>query len=88
MLPKPKVEVLPLVTRRRDPVAFDAFHEERMRADLAEFSEAPGVLEQCIQRASIRFRKAGERAILGQWESLYQAGERLICQSCDGAPEE
>jgi hypothetical protein len=78
MVPKPKVEILPAVPRRRDPATFDAFHEDRVREDLAEFSEAPGVLEQCVQRASIRFRKAGERAILEQWISFYQTGERLI----------
>jgi hypothetical protein len=78
MLPKPKIEILPTASRRRDPIAFDPFHEDRVREDLAEFSEATGVLEQCIQRASVRFRKAGERAILDQWISFYQTGERLI----------
>ena len=78
MEPKNKVEILPSVLRRCDTTAFDAFHENRLRQDMAEFSEAPGVLEQCFQRARIRFRKAGERAILGHWEELYRAGERLI----------
>jgi hypothetical protein len=76
MLPRPKIEVLP-PPRRRDSAAFDAFHEDRVREDLAEFSDASGVLDKYVQRARIRFRKAGERAILGHWESLYQAGERL-----------
>jgi hypothetical protein len=76
MLLKPKVEMLP--SMRREPVAFDPFHEDRVREDLAEFSEAPGVFEQCVRRASVRFRNAGERAILRQWTNLYQTGERLI----------
>jgi hypothetical protein len=78
MLPKAKIEILAPVPRRSDPAAFDAFHENRMREDLAEFSEAPGLLEQYIQRARVRLRKGGERAILKQWETLYQAGESLI----------
>ena len=78
MLPRPKIETLPQVLSRRDPAAIDAFHEDRVREDLAEFSEATGVLEQCVQRARVRFRKAGQRAILEHWESFYQAGERLI----------
>lgn len=77
MVPKPKIEILPIPSRR-DPAASDAFHEDRVREDLAELSEAPGILEQYLHRARIRFQKAGERAILGQWERLYQAGERLI----------
>ena len=78
MLPKPKVEILPPVPHRREPASFDAFHEDRVREDLGEFSEAPGVLDQYVQRARIRFRKAGERAILEHWINFYQAGERLI----------
>lgn len=46
MLPKAKIEVLSPVPRRSDPAAFDAFHENRMREDLAEFSEAPGLLDR------------------------------------------
>jgi hypothetical protein len=77
MLPKPKLEILP-TPRRRDPAVFDAFHEDRVREDLAEFSEAPGILEQYLHRARVRFQKAGECAILGQWQRLYVAGENLI----------
>src|ERR1041385_8002292 len=46
MVPKPKVEILPSALRRRDPAAFDAFHEDRVREDLAEFAEASGLVEQ------------------------------------------
>jgi hypothetical protein len=78
MLPEPKLEILLPNRRRRDTAIFDAFHENRVREDLAEFSETSGLIEQYMYRASIRLRKAGERAILEQYERLYQAGERLI----------
>src|SRR5205807_1619611 len=64
MLPKTKVEILAPVPRRRDAAALDAFHEDRIGEDLAEFADASGILERCVRRASVRFRKAGERAIL------------------------
>jgi hypothetical protein len=78
MLPKLKLKIVPPTAVRRGSLAPDAFHEDRVREDLADFSDAPGVLHKYFQRARTRFRKAGERAILGHWESLYQAGERLI----------
>jgi hypothetical protein len=78
MAPKPKIEILPQAPRRPDPSAVDPFDDDRVREDLAEFSEASGVLEQYLHRTGVRFRKAGERAILRQWEDLYKSGERLI----------
>jgi len=78
MVPKPKIEILSQVSRRPEPATFDPFHDDRVREDLVEFSEASGVLEQYMHRAGVRLRKAGERAILGQWEDLYKSGERLI----------
>lgn len=56
----------------------DVFHEERLQQDLTRFSEAPGPIEKLIERARVRFEKAGERAILSHWAELYQAGESVI----------
>ena len=78
MVPKPKIEILSQLPRRPKSANSDPFHDDRVREDLAEFSEASGVLEQYMNRAGVRFRKAGERAILRQWEDLYKSGERLI----------
>jgi hypothetical protein len=74
----PKLEVLPPLPRRDDPAALDAFHEHRVRQDLARFAEAPGLFEQCAERLRVRFQKAGERAILERWIEFYQTGERLV----------
>jgi hypothetical protein len=78
MRPKPNLEVLPPLLRQHDPAARDAFHEDRLRKDLATFAAAPGLFEQYVERARVRFQKAGERAILERWIEFYQTGERLI----------
>jgi hypothetical protein len=75
---RPKLEVIPPLPRHRDPAKFDAFHEDRLRHDLAVFAEAPGLFEQYVERARVRFQKAGERAILERWIEFYETGERLI----------
>ena len=54
MRPNPKFEVVPLQLRRQDISAFDAFHEDRVREDLARFADSPGLFEQYAQRARIR----------------------------------
>jgi hypothetical protein len=73
-----KLEVLPPLPREQDPAALDAFHEDRVRRDLARFASEPGLFGQYVERARVRFQKAGERAILEQWIAFYQAGERLV----------
>ena len=78
MQPKPKLEVLAAVLRRGDQAALDAFHEDRVRQDLARFAEAPGLFEQYVERARVHFQKAGERAILERWIEFHQTGERLL----------
>jgi hypothetical protein len=78
MTPKPKLEVLSPLPREHDPAAFDAFHEDRVLRDLERFAGEPGVFAQYVERARIRCRKAGERAILEYWVAFYEAGERLI----------
>jgi hypothetical protein len=78
MTPKPKIEVLAPLPRECDPAALDAFHEDRVRRDLARFASEPGLFAQYAGRARIRFQKAGENAILEHWIAFYQAGERLI----------
>src|SRR5580658_4689606 len=78
MTPTPKLEVLPPLPREREPSALDAFHEDRVRRDLARFASEPGLFGQYAERARIRFQKAGEKAILEHWISFYQAGDRLI----------
>jgi hypothetical protein len=78
MTPKPKLEVLPVLTRDDDPTRFDSFHEDRVRQDLAKFAKSPGLFEHYAARARIRFQKAGEKAILEHWITFFQTGERLI----------
>jgi hypothetical protein len=78
MRPRPKLEVLPPLLRQHDPATLDAFHEDRVRRDLARFAQAHGLFEQYVERARVRFQKAGERAILERWIEFYQSGERLI----------
>lgn len=78
MRPRPKLEVLPPLLRQPDPAVLDPFHEDRVRQDLARLAEAPGLFEQYVERARVRFQKAGERAILERWIKFYQAGERLV----------
>lgn len=79
----PKLEVLPPLPRQHDPAKFDAFHENRLRQDLAVFSEAPSLFDQYVERARVRFQKAGERAILEHWISFYKSGARLISAKAD-----
>jgi hypothetical protein len=76
--PKPSLEVLPPLPRAHDPAALDAFHEHRVRQDLAILARTPGMLAKYVERARIRFQKASERAILEHWIAFYQTGERLI----------
>lgn len=78
MRPRPKLEVLAPLPRHHDPAALDAFHEDRVRQDLARFALSPGLFTQYVERARVRFHKAGERAILERWIAFYQAGERLV----------
>jgi hypothetical protein len=78
MRPRPKLEVVSPLLGGHDRAALDAFHEDRVRHDLARFAEAPGLFEQYVERARVRFQKAGERAILERWIEFYQSGERLI----------
>jgi hypothetical protein len=75
---RPKLEVLPPLLRQHDPATFDAFHEDHVRRDLARFAKAPGLFEQYVERARVRFQKAGERAILERYIEFYQSGERLV----------
>src|SRR5258708_3435342 len=75
---RPKLEVLAPLLRPQGPAALDAFHEDRVRQDLARFAAVPGLFEQYVERARVRFQKAGERAILERWIEFYQTGERLI----------
>jgi len=75
---KSRLEVLPPLPRDHDPAALDAFHEDRVRRDLARFANEPGLFGQYAERARVRFQKAGEKAILEHWISFYQTGERLI----------
>lgn len=74
----PKLQVLPPKPRRCDFPARDAFHEDRVQQDLVTFSEAPGVVAKCIERARIRFEKAGQRAVVRHWTDLYTAGQQLL----------
>ena len=78
MSSKPKIEVLPPLPRQYDPVHHDAFHEDRVRQDLAQFARAPSIFDQYVKRALVRFQKAGERAILEHWINFYQTGARLL----------
>lgn len=78
MKPRHRLEVVPFPLGEHDPAALDAFHEDRVRRDLATFAAAPGLFEQYVERARVRFQKAGERAILERWIEFYQSGERLI----------
>src|ERR1700686_2629751 len=72
MRPKPKLEVIPPLLRQHDPGALDAFHEDRVRRDLARFAQAPGLFDKYVERARVRFQKAGELAILGHWIEFYR----------------
>ena len=78
MRQNPKLELLAPPRRHHDRAAIDAFHEDRVRHDLASFADAPGVLEKFVERARVRFHKSGERAILNHWTELYQTGDRMI----------
>jgi len=78
MRPKPKLEVVAPLPSNAIAMTLEAFHEDRIRQDLARLAIAPGLFEQYIERARVRFRKAGERAILERWIEFYQTGERLI----------
>ena len=78
MTPKPKLAVLAPLPRECDPAALDAFHEDRVRRDLARFATEPGLFGQYAERARVRFQKSGEKAILEHWISFYEAGNRLI----------
>jgi hypothetical protein len=78
MTPKPKLEVLPPLPREYDPSALDAFHEDRVRRDLARFAGEPGLFGQYAERLRVRFQKAGEKAILEHWISFYETGNRLV----------
>ena len=77
MTAKNKLEILPL-PREHDPVAMDAFHEDRIRQDLARFSKLPGMLEKYIERLRIRFQKANERAVIDEWTELFRRTESLL----------
>jgi hypothetical protein len=78
MNPKAKLEVIPTRSRQHDLAARDPFHEDLVRQDLARLANAPGLFEQYVERARVRFQKDGERAILERWIEFYQTGERLI----------
>jgi len=78
MRPNSKLEIIASPSRHHDRASLDAFHEDRVRQDLARFASAPGLFEQYIERARVRFQKAGERAILERWIEFYETGERLI----------
>ncbi len=78
MKPKTKLEVLPTPPRAVDPVAHDAFHEDRLRRDLARVAGDPSLFTQILERSRIRLQKSSERAVLNRWTEPYSAGERLI----------
>jgi len=75
---KPKLEVVTPSLRQHDREAVDPFHEDRLRHDLSRFGDAPGLIDQYLERARVRITKAGERAILERYIELYQTGERLV----------
>jgi len=75
---KPKIEIVPALSRQIDQRDLDAFHEDRVRQDLARFAEAPGLFTLYVERARVRFQKAGERAILERWIEFYRTGQRLV----------
>jgi hypothetical protein len=81
--PKPKLEVLPLLHREGDPAVLDAFHEDRVRRDLARFASESGLFGQYAERIRVRFQKSGEKAIAEHWASFFQAGERLIAAKAE-----
>ena len=70
MLPKSNVEILSSVPRRRDPASVDAFHEDRVREDLAEFSEerhlSSVLLEGIFYATLMKFRTLAFQAV-GCW---------------------
>jgi len=78
MKPGPKLEIVPPLLRQHDPAALDHFHEDRVRRDLARFADAPSLFAQYVERARVRFQKAGERAILERYIEFYETGQRLI----------
>jgi hypothetical protein len=75
---KPKLEIVPRLPRELDPAAFDAFHEDRVRRDLARVATSPGLFAQWTERARVRFQKASERSVLEHWIAFYDAGQRLL----------
>jgi len=78
MKPRLKLEVLPSPVRHNGQLALDPFDENRVHQDLARFARAPGLFDQYVQRARVRFQKAGERAILERWIEFYQTADRLL----------
>ena len=75
---EPKLSIVPPAPNDVDPAAFDAFHEDRVRRDLARVSTSPSIFAQYVERARIRFEKANERAVLERWIEFYSAGDRLL----------
>src|ERR1035438_1985360 len=73
-----KLQILPSLIRGYDVASHDAFHEGRVRHDLASLVDTPGLFQKYIERARIRFTKAAEKAVLEHWISFYQTGSRLI----------
>jgi len=83
MTPMRKPHVLPALPRDHDPVALDAFHEDRVCRDLERFALEPGLFGQYAERARVRFQKAGEKAILEHWISFYETGARLVAAKAE-----
>lgn len=77
MTPKYKCEVF--VSRRSEPIPpVDSFDEDLLRRDLASVASQPGIFAQYIAQSRVRFQKARERAVLEQWISFYEEGQRLL----------
>jgi hypothetical protein len=75
---KPRLRVLSSLPRGYDVAAHDAFHEGRVRHDLATLAGNPSLFQNYIERARVRFTKAAEKAVLEHWISFYQTGSRLL----------
>jgi len=71
------------VLRRLPQDQTDAFHPDRVQDDLAKLASSADCLSEIAERLRIRFRKAGERAVLEHWTALYTAADRLIAARND-----
>lgn len=54
------------------------FDEDRIKADLQQFSGMSNIFSQYAERLYSRFTKAGEIDLIHQWVSFYEAGKNLV----------